>query len=110
MNRLGWALLTTVLLGCGGKMTVEDGCSVTGSAGCARAVECGAANDKASCMETFMAQCCGNAGSCKSTEARTSAQINACASALGALGMLLLFAAFFTANRVLGRRMGSLFG
>jgi iron(III) transport system permease protein len=34
----------------------------------------------------------------------------AVASALGVLGMLLLFAAFFTANRVLGRRMGSLFG
>ncbi|MCC7519403.1 MAG: iron ABC transporter permease [Verrucomicrobiae bacterium] len=34
----------------------------------------------------------------------------AVASALGVLGMLLLFAAFFLANHVLGRRMGNLFG
>jgi len=32
------------------------------------------------------------------------------ASALGVLGMLLLFAAFYTANRLLGKKMGSLFG
>lgn len=32
------------------------------------------------------------------------------ACALGVLGMLLLFAAFYLANRILGRRMGSLFG
>ncbi len=32
------------------------------------------------------------------------------ASALGALGMLLLFAAIYTSNRLLGKKMGSLFG
>ena len=32
------------------------------------------------------------------------------ACALGALGMLILFAAFYTANRLLGKRMGNLFG
>ncbi len=34
----------------------------------------------------------------------------AVASALGVLGMLLLFLAFYIANRVLGKRMGNLFG
>ena len=34
----------------------------------------------------------------------------AVASALGVLGMLLLFFAFWTANRVLGKKMGNLFG
>lgn len=34
----------------------------------------------------------------------------AVASALGVLGMFLLFAAFWIANRVLGKRMGNLFG
>jgi len=32
------------------------------------------------------------------------------ASALGVLGMIVLFLAFYTANRLLGKRMGSLFG
>ncbi|MCC6751690.1 MAG: hypothetical protein IT371_28820 [Deltaproteobacteria bacterium] len=72
------------LVGCGGKITVGDGCTRIAEAACAQVVQCGSTVDQAACVADSKSRCCGNAGTCDKEEARGSGGIDACVTALKA--------------------------